>query len=1257
MSTSQQLFLALQEWIDTDTWQASFTYLQNHRQLLSDEALRILTILERRAPSEEAANLLNKHRKLLLACRYDGLDAGYSQVVGWTDDQPFSVTELKAAIQQLPKTPDTATTRQHICQTALIHLDRQRDMSDWASFQNELGLAYMQDLSADRGQTVENAIACYRKALQAFTEAEISIECAITNNNLANAYLYRIAGDHHQNLQQAIACAQQALTILREPEPHVDREMWPMLAPHLEQAYAVAQRNLGAALQDSGQLIVAIDHLSTALSHFHPKKTPVQWQGTHYRLGQAYQDRTDGDRASNLNKAISHFEAIQPHLDKTVYHDIWCEVHHRLGLAYAERRDGDRAINVEKGIQLLHQAIAAYDPEANRENWASAHADLGMLYTERYGQDPSTNIETGINYIKKGLSILTREQYSGNWFKLQNNLAQAYLRRVKGERRQNLEKCIDHLRMALNTLDTLTTRDQQHWQAVIKNNLCQAFTERIEGEPADNIEQALTHGREALRLLNPKTDAEVWGSVHNNLSRAYGLRILGERLENVHTSIEHAQQALTVFTKERDAVRWAQNMLNMGSMMLEMGMNFPGDQLPVTRIGASKANQSLFYTRVQYVDEAIAATEAALTVYTREHYQLHWAMAATNLALMYLDRLTGDKRENIQRAVDLLTEVGTVYTRNAYPERWARNEMNLGVAWSRLAELDKGSTSNWRQAAAHCRQALTLFTFDAYPQDYLQTVRNLGNIYLYLEHWAEATEWYEQYLENTQAQLAEAYSEGGRLATAAANNDVAGLLAMAYLKQGDVMAAIASLEAGKAQLLADALQQTAYRISQLPDDQQQAIRAAQTAVRTCETAIHESDSPTIPQRQALAQVRQRLRQALQVAQKAMPDLFPPRLTAADILQTVPDSTALVLPLLTELGSAVIVVPAGQTVLAEDNVVWLQGNKRDILESLFLDSPDYHGWLDAYEQQRQQPEKWEQAIHTVTGRLWQLFIAPLLPQLEERKATNLVILSQGWLQMLPLHAAWRQQGEARRYLIQDYVVQYAPSVRTYRQVLAQQRSLTAAANCLAVTDPTDSLDYTEVEIALLKKALPHTEILSRATTADILKQSGYDLFHFAGHGHYNFEDVQQSGLVCADGLLTLHRIQRQMPLEKTRLVVLSACETGLVDMGKATDEFIGLPSGFLSAGVSAVVSALWPVEDSATMALMAHFYKQIGEGVKPAAALQEAQLWLAEVTAGELASFFARQGQMALWRKFASLDATVTPYRHPHFWAAFTLTGC
>src|SRR5262249_6713866 len=133
--------------------------------------------------------------------------------------------------------------------------------------------------------------------------------------------------------------------------------------------------------------------------------------------------------------------------------------------------------------------------------------------------------------------------------------------------------------------------------------------------------------------------------------------------------------------------------------------------------------------------------------------------------------------------------------------------------------------------------------------------------------------------------------------------------------------------------------------------------------------------------------------------------------------------------------------------------------------------------------------------------------------------------------------------------------------------------------------------------------------------------GHGYIHFACHGRYDWTDTQRSGLILAGGsLLTLADVSAGPDLGTTRLVTLSACETRISKVIRTPDEYIGLPACFLQAGAPAVVGALWPVSDIATALLLCRFYHlRLDGGLPPAGALRQAQLWLRDATAQELAA--------------------------------------
>src|SRR5947209_13512894 len=159
--------------------------------------------------------------------------------------------------------------------------------------------------------------------------------------------------------------------------------------------------------------------------------------------------------------------------------------------------------------------------------------------------------------------------------------------------------------------------------------------------------------------------------------------------------------------------------------------------------------------------------------------------------------------------------------------------------------------------------------------------------------------------------------------------------------------------------------------------------------------------------------------------------------------------------------------------------------------------------------------------------------------------------------------------------------------------------------------------------------------------------GQTYLHFSCHGSYNWTNPTASGLNLADGRLTLAELQEgSVDLSATRLVTLSACETGITDViGGSAEEYVGVPAGFLLAGVPCVISSLWAVPDLSTALLMEQFYhNHLRGGMDFAAALREAQVWLRLVTVEEVAQYAEQQYQRSQQREKIALFRPLRYYR-------------
>ena len=90
----------------------------------------------------------------------------------------------------------------------------------------------------------------------------------------------------------------------------------------------------------------------------------------------------------------------------------------------------------------------------------------------------------------------------------------------------------------------------------------------------------------------------------------------------------------------------------------------------------------------------------------------------------------------------------------------------------------------------------------------------------------------------------------------------------------------------------------------------------------------------------------------------------------------------------------------------------------------------------------------------------------------------------------------------------------------------------------------------------------------------------------------------------NGILTALEVS-QLNLKKTRLVVLSACQTGLGKIEDSEGTF-GLKRGFKLAGVEQMIVSLWSVPDKETKDLMTYFYKDLVQTLNPVISFENAQ---------------------------------------------------
>jgi len=557
-------------------------------------------------------------------------------------------------------------------------------------------------------------------------------------------------------------------------------------------------------------------------------------------------------------------------------------------------------------------------------------------------------------------------------------------------------------------------------------------------------------------------------------------------------------------------------------------------------------------------------------------------------------------------------------------------------------------------------------------------------LYFTEQSWKNALAGYNGAIEAGNAVLAEAHTEVGRKAEVWETSSLYARSAYCLLKLEQIDKAVLRLEEGKTRLLTEALALAEADLDMLSEKQKHVMSEAREAVRLLEAEMRlPSDVPArrsdVELGGLLRDKRLELNGLVDRLRSEYPDFMPTGLDLPGILGLITKNGALVAPLVTSKGCAVFVIPHGADSVGTDNVVMLDSLTEDDLRNLLqgpADDTEWSGWMGAYfafcnEKTKAAMEQWLEVIEKSTSQLWTMLMEPIhqkLLSLNLAEGAPVILMPQGYLGLLPLHAAWRDVDGKRRAFIDDYTVTYAPSAYSLKISKGRlQDTSRKKPSMLAVINPTEDLHYTPVEGMTVESLFSPEDretlsgnVATKETVVD--KIPGWTYLHFSCHGLYNWQDVMNSGLVLANHeILTLSEIISGLNLDTARLVTLSACETGMTDIRQSPDEFIGLLTGFLQAGAAGVVSILWAVSDAATSLLIKHFYqKHLNKGLPPDQALRSAQLWLRDATRQELGETYksiVRLSQNEAYRELVmDGDPGEKPYATPYFWAAFTFTG-
>jgi CHAT domain-containing protein len=990
-----------------------------------------------------------------------------------------------------------------------------------------------------------------------------------------------------------------------------------------------------------------------------------EWAEIQYKLGDSYSVRIRGEKADNLKKSIACYKQALKVYTYEYFPVEWATTNLNLGANYANYHQGNRAENVKEAIACFENSLQVFTPEDFPKEWAIARNNLAP-FRPTFSDGSVKTSEQEIQELEKIIETLSPESFPEEWANSQLILGNIYLFRIPGDRAENLEKAIEFYQKALQVF----TREAfpREWAAV-QYGLGMVFRNRIVGNPEDNIEQAIRYFQEALqvdttqKLPDQKGFSEQWARTQHNLAKAYRERRRGNPLENIEKAIQCFNNALLVRTPKDFPQQWAVTQHQLGGL------------------------------------------------YWKKYFFQKYFLGET-------------KTEDLITAISSYENALKVLNHQDFPDDWARTQGGLSDAYTALY-LERGRTENWQKAVASAENHLQVFTRESSPRDHVEGLSALNKAYLAARRFRNAYDTLKRAIDTVELLRGEIVSgDTVKQKLAERWNELYQHMVEVCLerakKEPDYkVKAIEYVERSKARNLVELLAtRDLYPKGNIGEDVLKELNRLrrEIAAEDRRANIQESnqtDGNDIPSPTVLMSNRTRLNQLRQeldalIAREIQP--VDPNFSLTQTVKSIPFSQ--MQELLPDDKTAIIEwYVTGETFITF--IITRQSPGLTVWQPPPKERQALIKWSEQYlEDYRQNKSEWQSKLPVSLNKLAEiLHLDEILENWVPVECDRLILIPHRHLHLFPLHALPVGESVVRAYrarlensgqtictktpcLLDIFPrgVSYAPSCQLLQ--LAQNQKRPDFSHFFGVQNPTKDLTFTDIEVAIIQQRFqPNDTVLGEndATKENLISTRQLltaHCTHFSCHGIFNFESPFKSALILAGALvsnpaqtagadryirsrdgetidlekcLTLAEIF-SLDLRQCRLVTLSACETGITDFTSISDEYIGLPSGFLYAGSPSVVSSQWKVNDLSTAFLTIRFYYNVCvEKLPVALALNQAQIWLRDVTKEKLEEWTNQlpldTTEKKYLRRFLNkIEAGSQPFQQPYHWAAFCAVG-
>lgn len=495
------------------------------------------------------------HADLVAVARRQGIDAAMEWAYGDAEEVTppgGRLPEVEEILQELAYAEQymPPERRLQLCRRGLELVPR--DVPEWAFFQWEIAQLMLQDRSADRPASLEEAVERFRSALESSLVADRHSAAAKIRAQLSQAYLERVHGDWDENREEAVRQAEVAVAEAPEDDPGLlvfvhtyaaQARLARSAGRDLVEAHTHARRALellgpdarpierGANLQALGMIARAggpdgdgdggVRQLRAAAEEFDPSEAPLEWAGVMMELARALFGRGATLTAQDAEEAVAVLQAALVRTDATGSPEQWARVHDLLAEASLRRIDGDPADNLEHAIEHAEQALTVFSRDHFPDQWATATERLGTALRRRIGGNPVVNARKAINHFTELADFHAAAGEHVMWASMQEKIGATHTNHLYESGVDHLALADEHLQRALAVYEenSRTARVAQ-----VRANLLGIGWRRVQnGERSEAfVTEVLEHGEHALAWSAERDDPDMAIVAHTGLGHLHG---------------------------------------------------------------------------------------------------------------------------------------------------------------------------------------------------------------------------------------------------------------------------------------------------------------------------------------------------------------------------------------------------------------------------------------------------------------------------------------------------------------------------------------------------------------------------------------------------------------------------------------------------------------------------------------------------------------------------------------------------------------